>query len=120
MMGSASARTIAAGAVPTRIASARTLELELEPRPPGITSTVPVTTAPTCGWWASMIAPVAGSSPPQKLSGSERTSAGPRASPGTSVRPLGIRPHRLVAHDPPGLGREHAVFQAPDHDVHAD
>ena len=48
-MPSASRRTIAAGAVPARIASARTYELELEPRPDGMTRIRPVTDAPRCG-----------------------------------------------------------------------
>ena len=48
-MPSGSRRTIAAGAVPARIASARTYELELEPRPDGMIRTRPVTDAPRCG-----------------------------------------------------------------------
>jgi hypothetical protein len=42
---------MAAGAVPRRMASASTLELELEPRPDGITRTRSAIVAPSWGWW---------------------------------------------------------------------
>ena len=45
-IASASPSTTATGAVPARIASASTYELELDPRPDGITSTFPPSIVP--------------------------------------------------------------------------
>ncbi len=49
MMTSGSERTIAAGPVPSRSDSARTLDDELDPRPDGMISTRPVTDSPNWG-----------------------------------------------------------------------
>jgi hypothetical protein len=65
MMPSVPNSSVAQGAVRARIDSATTLLLLLEPRPPGMTTTRPASTAPTWGWWASITVPVAGSTPPQ-------------------------------------------------------
>src|ERR687892_1243883 len=119
-IGSGSPSTIAAGAVPARIASASTLELELDPRPDGITSTRPATFAPCCGWCTSTMSPVAGSTPPQKLSGSSRTSARPSASPATSVVASGIAPELGVPNDVPFDRRTHALLEAAERDPDAD
>ena len=76
--------------------------------PDGITRTRPVTTSPRWGWFASTISPVAGSSPPQKLSGSARTSAVPSTCPSTRNRPSISRPRALRRGSrprPPPTGR---------------
>src|SRR5262245_17559419 len=120
MIGSGSARTIAAGAVPARTHSASTLDEELEPRPEGIRRIRPATFAPRCGWRTSITSPVAGSTPPQNESGSSRTRTSPSALPATSARPSGIGPQGLVPHDTALGGRGHALLEPTDHDVHAD
>src|SRR5919204_6503071 len=119
-IGSGSASTIAAGAVPARIASASTLELELDPRPESITRTRPARFAPRWGWCTSTMSPVAGSTPPQKLSGSSRTSARPSASPATSVVASGIAPELGVPNDAPFDRRTHALLEAAERDPDAD
>ena len=50
MITSGSLSTIAAGPVPSRSDSARTLDEELDPRPEGIKTTRPVTDSPCWGW----------------------------------------------------------------------
>src|ERR687892_1132257 len=119
-IGSGSASTIAAGAVPARIASASTLELELDPRPDDITRTRPATFAPRCGWCTSMMSPVAGSTPPQKLSGSSRTRARPSASPATSVVASGIAPELGVPNDVSFDRRTNALLEAAERGLDAD
>src|SRR4029453_13714250 len=105
------------GAVPRRIASASTLELELEPRPDGITRTRPVTVAPSWGWWGSLRRPVRGSMPPHRLSGASSTRAGPAACPSTRARPWSSRPRpeRVIENDPPLDGRLDTVAEAGQH-----
>src|SRR5215203_7149452 len=75
--------TIAHGAVRRRIASARTEEPELEPRPAVMSRTCDDRRAPICGCERSMILPEVESKPPQKLNGCDRAKTGPDASPGT-------------------------------------
>src|ERR671915_172613 len=89
---------MARGAVPRRIASASTLELELESRP----------------LWGSI--------PPHRLSGASSTSAGPTASPATRGRPWSSTPgpERVIADDPPLDGRLDAVAQAAKHNPDAE
>src|SRR5215218_1748398 len=120
--GARGSSRIASGAVPSRTASASTLELELEPLPAGITRIWPVTVAPTCGWWWSLTRPVCGSSPPHRLSGASSTSAGAAASPASSGRAASsaVRPERGIAHDPPRHGRLDALAQAAERDLDAD
>ena len=85
---SGSARMIAAGAVPSRIASAMAPGAEPEPRVSVISSMVPVTQAPRCGWCTSRITPVRGSKAPQKLKGSSSDEHGPfRRTRGEDARP---------------------------------
>jgi len=75
--------TRAAGPVPSLIASARTDEDELEPRPWGIATTLPASDSPNWGWARSLIVPVSGSNPPQNESPSLRRSNGAEADPET-------------------------------------
>ena len=113
---SGSPRTIPAGPVPRRIASASTVALDDDPRPDGITRIRPATDRPRCGWVTSTIVPVSGSRPPQKLRGSSRTSAGPFASPGTRTRPFMRRPiggRRARRGPPPRSGRSPRGCRAP-------
>src|ERR687892_152483 len=119
-MPSASASTIPAGAVPARIASARTLLLELEPRPEGMTRIRPVSEAPACGCRRSMTVPVSGSKPPQKLRGSSRITALPEAVPPSKVRPSKVTPEPIVPPDPALNCGLHALFGAPEHHLDAD
>ena len=72
---------IAAGAVPLWMDSRSTPLPEHEPRPDGMTSTRPVANCPASGCRRSMMTPVSGSNPPQKLSGTSAASASPRAEP---------------------------------------
>src|SRR5215216_5562087 len=113
---------MARGAVPRWIASARMLELELEPRPDGITRTWPVMEASSWGWWWSVSRPVWGSMPPHRLRGASSTRAGPAASPATRARPWSSRrgPERVIADDPPLDGRLDAFAQAAEHDPDAE
>src|SRR6266508_5315545 len=101
--------------VPAWIDSTSTLELELDPRPDGMTSTRPVTFTPNCGWCTSITRPDSGSTPPQKLSGSSRTSARPRASPAARVRASPIGPQALVAPYTAALRRTHALLRSEEH-----
>src|SRR5262245_23493534 len=111
---------MAAGAVPARTHSASTLEEELEPRPEGMIRIRPATFAPRCGWRTSITSPVAGSTPPQNESGSSSTRAFPLAVPATSVRPSGIGPQRLVAHDAARRRRGGPLLEPTDHHVDAE
>src|SRR5215210_527327 len=93
--------TIAHGAVRRRIASARTEELELEPRPAVMSRTCADRRAPICGCERSMILPEVASKPPQKLNGCDRAKTGPDASPRTrdvagSIMVQLVRPDRLA------------------------
>src|SRR6266508_1586882 len=106
---------MAPGPVPAWIDSTSTLELELDPRPDGMTSTRPVTFTPSCGWCTSTTRPDLGSAPPRKLSGSSRTSASPRASPAASVRPSPSGPQALAAPYTAALRRTQALLEAPEH-----
>ncbi len=65
-----SQKTSAAGAWPFSAMSSRTPEPVQEPRVPGMTRMRPAMDCPASGWWTSITRPVAGSTPPQKLSGS--------------------------------------------------
>src|ERR687891_2673889 len=117
---SGSARTIPTGPVPARIVSASTLLLELDPRPDGITSTVPRTLSPACGWCRSVMVPSEGSTPPQNERGAESTRAGPVAVPATRALTSGIRPERRIAPHLPLHGRTHALGEAAEHDLDAE
>src|SRR5918999_3240985 len=103
---------MAAGPVPARSVSASTLLLELEPRPDGMTSTLPRTVSPTCGWCRSMIRPSDGSTPPQNDSGSSSTRVSPEAAPGTRTRVLDAGPELSVTPHPSFHRRAHALLQA--------
>ena len=92
-IGSRSSSRIAAGATPVRIASASAALPELDPRLAGIISTRPATLAFSCGCQRSMMRPVVGSRPPQKLSGSSSRSGAPDASPGESIDRADEAPH---------------------------
>src|SRR4029453_11179693 len=120
-MWSGSERRMARGAVPRRIDSARTLELELEPRPEGITRTRPVRLAPCWGWWWSVSRPLWGSMPPHRRRGASSTRAGPAASPATRARPGSSRrhPERVIADHPPLDGPLDTFAQAAQHDPDA-
>src|SRR5918999_1254058 len=119
MMPSASRRTTPAGAVPARIASARTLLEELEPRPDGMTRIAPATRVPACGCLRSITSPVAGFTPPQKLRGSSRTKTRPRARPPTNTRTSNT-PQIPVAPYPSGFRRTNTLGGAPEHDLDPD
>src|SRR5687767_3622922 len=119
-IGSASASRMAAGPVPRENASASVLLEELEPRPRGITSTLPDTTSPTCGWWRSMITPRAGSSPPQKLSGSDSTRASPEAEPSMRPRALNAGPERLIRPHPSQHCRADAFRRRSEDNINAE
>src|ERR687896_2518163 len=67
-----------------------------------------------------MIAPVAGSSPPQKLSGSDRTSASPEPSPSTRHRPSEARPERLICPYPSEQGRPYAFLRRTEEHINAE
>ena len=66
---------MAAGPLPRRSVSASTAEAELDPRPIGITSTVPATERPRWRWCTSMMAPSSAEMPPQKETGSVTNAA---------------------------------------------
>ncbi|MNP13698.1 hypothetical protein D3C76_1059910 [compost metagenome] len=87
-ISSGSASTNAAGAWPLLINSINTLLPVHEPRPLGMASTRPARCSPLRGWWRSMTSPVAGSTPPQKLSPTSANSRAPWAAPPTRLRPL--------------------------------
>ncbi len=80
MMASGWDKMMAAGAAPDLISSAKTLELELEPRPEDMRRTFPAKASPNWGWWGSTTSP-ASSTPPQKDRGSERRMDGATARP---------------------------------------
>src|SRR5438093_11148322 len=111
---------MAAGAVPARMASARTLLLELDPRPDGITRIRPSTRAPAWGWRPSTIVPVAGSTPPHRESGWSRRRAVPRAVPSTRVRLSAAGPAAVIPPHPPFHRRAHALLEAADHHLDPD
>src|SRR5947209_3824269 len=106
----------AAGAHPARMASARTLLLELDPRPDGMATILPARLNPCWGWCGSITCPVARSMPPQKLRGASRRRSSPVALPGLSGRALSTTPEALTAHDPSRRCRSDTLLQAAEHD----
>ena len=91
---------IAAGAVPLWMASRSTPLPEHDPRPDGMTSTRPVANCPLNGWRRSIMTPVSGSNPPQKLSGASAANASPCADAGNYRLALH---HCYAAHGPSTL-----------------
>jgi len=107
-IGSVLTFTMAAGALSTRASSNIMSEPVLDPLPKGNTSTLPAMLCPKRSWRGSLIRPVAGSTPPQKLMGWEVTSTSPVAIPATTQQPailsatvlpfVGFFPERLFPH----------------------
>ncbi len=87
-IGSVLTFTMAAGALSTRANSNIMSEPVLDPLPKGNASTFPATLCLKRSWRKSIIRPVAGSTPPQKLMGCEVTSTSPFAIPGTTQQPV--------------------------------
>ena len=89
-IGSTLRLIIAAGATPVLILSINVALDVLEPLPCGKTNTRPVIMAPESSWRRSIISPVCGHTPPQKLIGSLETKAAPSAEPATMGFPSRI------------------------------
>lgn len=87
-MGSVLTLIIAAGALSTLASSSIMSEPVLDPLPKGNTSTFPDTLWLKSSCRGSLIRPVAGSTPPQKLMGCDVTRTSPAAIPGTTQRPF--------------------------------
>ena len=91
-IGSVLTLTIAAGALPTRANSNIINEPVLDPLPKGNASTFPATLRLKSSWRGSLIWPLAGSTPPQKLIGCEVVSTSPFATPGTTQHAFNFLP----------------------------
>ena len=77
------------------------------------------TFAPACGCRWSIICPVAESTPPQKLTGSSRTSARPRAEPSTTARPSNTRPECRITPKPSSSGRLETLRETTERHINA-